>query len=117
MFFGQARQEKTAISTAKPVYISSSLIISCKLTGGRRSRKKPQITRVPEVQKPNFPRKIQTGKLDESSTTKLPSQDIWSISQDKESTVPRAIFLSDCSSGCLTARPNCLWAGLVALIS
>ena len=69
---GQARQEKTAISTGKPVYISSSLIISCKFTRGRRSRKNPHITRVPGVQKPNFPREIQTGKLDESSATKLP---------------------------------------------
>ena len=55
MFFGQARQEKTAISTAKPVYISSSLIISCKLTGGRRSRKKITYntsTRSPETKLP-----------------------------------------------------------------
>ena len=56
-----------------------------------RKAKEEKIHRLyEEYQKPNFPREIQGSKLDESSAKDFP-RDLWSISQAKGSTIPRAI--------------------------
>ena len=63
-----------------------------------RKANKEKIHRIyNKYRKPNFPKEIQASKFDKSSATKLPYGNL------------------ECAPRCLTARPNCPWAVLVAL--